>query len=68
MPRTAKPYHIYDLEEYRRSETSGEYIYAVGTCYAKTIRGAIKTFSENHAGSFMMVYDGTAKVVNIYLH
>lgn len=66
MPRTVKPFHLYDLDEYRRSEVTGDYIYAVGTCYAKTIRGAIKTFSENHTGSFVMVCDDTAKVVSIY--
>lgn len=66
MPRTMKPFHLYDLDDYRRSQKTGEYIYAIGTTYAKTIRGAMKTFIENHIGDFIVESNGIAQVVSLY--
>ena len=54
MPRKCKVFNLYDVTDYQRSMKTGEQIYSLGTTYAKTVRGALKTFMGNHAGRFVV--------------
>lgn len=60
MPRPMKIFYLYSIEDWKRSKRTGEYIYAEGATYSKTIEGAIKTFKDNHYGMFMVVSERKA--------
>ena len=66
MPRINKCYNLYRKDLYERAKRTKEYIFSDGTCYAKTIRGAIKTFAENHFGEFVIECGDDS--VMVFLH
>lgn len=65
MPRKMRVFNLYKISDYKRWMRTGEQIYAIGTTYAKTVRGAVKTFVENHIGDFIIEHDNKAEVVTI---
>lgn len=66
MPRPNKCYNLYPKDLYERAQRTGEHIFSEGTCYAKTIKSAIKTFAENHFGDFMIECGEVAVPVSLY--
>ena len=65
MPRKVRVFNLYKIADYKRWLRTGERIYAIGTTYAKTVRGAVKTFADNHLGDFIIEHDNKAEVVTI---
>lgn len=65
MPRKVRVFNLYTIADYKRWMRTGEQIYAIGTTYAKTVRGAMKTFVENHIGDFIIEHDNKAEVVTL---
>ena len=65
MPLKVRVFNLYEIADYERWLRTGEQIYAIGTTYAKTVRGAVKTFVENHIGDFIIEHDNKAEVVTI---
>lgn len=65
MPRKVRVFNLYEISDYKRWLRTGEQIYAIGTTYAKSVRGAVKTFVENHIGDFIIEHDNKAEIVTI---
>ena len=66
MALPMKPFHLYDLVAWRRAKVTHEEVLPLGTTYAKTVRGAVKTFVENHTGDFIVVSNSSEQVVSLY--
>lgn len=66
MALPMKPFHLYDLAKWRRAKITGEDVFPLGTTYAKTAKGALKTFVDNHCGDFVLVSNSKAEQVSLY--
>lgn len=66
MSRPNKCYNLYPKASYERAQKTGEHIFSEGTCYAKTIKSAIKTFAERHFGDFVIECGDNAVLVSLY--
>ena len=66
MPKPMKPFHLYDMIPYRKAKVFGTDDEPIPfTTYGKTVKDAMKTFVDNHVGSFVLVSDGVEKDVVI---
>lgn len=65
-PKPMKPFHLYDLIPYRTAKVLGTDTEPIPyTTYGKTVKDAMKTFVDNHVGSFVLVSDEGEKEVTI---
>ena len=66
MALKMKPFHIYDLSQWKKAKITGEMIFPLGTTYAKTYKGACKTFRDNHLGDFVVVSNSSEDIVTLF--